>query len=511
LGQPGGHRRTMNHACNRLALVVESSRWVCFASTAKPVWNMNFTKFRPAVWIIAVLASGITAWGNSAPTAGSFFNGPMISPNQEQQQAYEFKERQAEIAAQKAEDQNAAKQADWEKFRDDALAKINTEAQSAIDKLDAETLPTLNDLESKESIMESRATELENQRQLSEQKNNHLRNKQLFQPKDPWRLLDGKIYNAKDQNWFLFTGTVLEVRPNGILVDGDFGEPLEKGFGKRNYFVENFPNETYPLADGESILANMNLVAHMGGKTTCQFTNSTIDLRYETVRRLDYGTIVNNPPADLVQRWQIPILAPVGADQWILDELNTNQLNLSAIKSTILPIKNKYDQAKSDINAERDRKIADLPNVYAKVLESRQDETKRQLQATVLAQNQQQADEGDPIALMRMGERYRDGDGVEKDLIKSAEYFKKADAAVAAQQDQLNNDSKIREQAAQKQKFEWYLDQAEKGAISGMIGAGKCYRDGIGVEKDLDKAREYFDKASNLGSDEAGALKAAME
>jgi TPR repeat protein len=39
-----------------------------------------------------------------------------------------------------------------------------------------------------------------------------------------------------------------------------------------------------------------------------------------------------------------------------------------------------------------------------------------------------------------------------------------------------------------------------------MISAGKCYRDGDGVEKDLNKAREYFQKASDLGSIEAAQL-----
>lgn len=43
--------------------------------------------------------------------------------------------------------------------------------------------------------------------------------------------------------------------------------------------------------------------------------------------------------------------------------------------------------------------------------------------------NQEQADKGDSYGLLRMGERYRDGDGVEKDLAKAQEYLSKASAA----------------------------------------------------------------------------------
>ncbi len=45
-----------------------------------------------------------------------------------------------------------------------------------------------------------------------------------------------------------------------------------------------------------------------------------------------------------------------------------------------------------------------------------------------LAFNQAQADKGDAYGQLRMGERYRDGEGVEKDLAKARDYFTKAAA-----------------------------------------------------------------------------------
>ena len=46
-----------------------------------------------------------------------------------------------------------------------------------------------------------------------------------------------------------------------------------------------------------------------------------------------------------------------------------------------------------------------------------------------LKSNQDQAAKGDLYGLLRMGERYRDGDGVEKDLAKAKDYLTKAAAA----------------------------------------------------------------------------------
>jgi TPR repeat protein len=54
---------------------------------------------------------------------------------------------------------------------------------------------------------------------------------------------------------------------------------------------------------------------------------------------------------------------------------------------------------------------------------------KQTSQDAALKFNERQADRGDVYGLLRMGERYRDGDGVEKDLAKAKDYFTKAAAA----------------------------------------------------------------------------------
>jgi hypothetical protein len=56
-------------------------------------------------------------------------------------------------------------------------------------------------------------------------------------------------------------------------------------------------------------------------------------------------------------------------------------------------------------------------------------EQKKLADARALKVNQDAAAKGDLVGLLRMGERYRDGDGVEKDLAKAKDYLQRAAAA----------------------------------------------------------------------------------
>jgi hypothetical protein len=342
-----------------------------------------------------------------------------------------------------ADAKKAAVQAEIDSDIAKDIEKLASERDEAVAKLKIKYSPDIENLESQASIprqqvqqLEQKAAELESQRSQSETENAHLRAKQLFQPKDPWRSLDGKIYNAKDQSWVHFTGRVLEVKPNGILLHGDFGPPLEAGFGERNYFVNNFPNQTYPIADGETIESSMNFVAHLDKKSsTYQYTNTTIDLSVNTVRRLDYGKIVATPPPDLAQKWNTIVIAG-DANPQITKALADNQeqqaeakKQLSAIEFKLSQINSNLDKETEPVVAEYESKIKDVPNVIAKQAKDKEDGKKRVAVDKVVKYNQDLADKGDEYGLLRMGERYRDGDGVEKDLAKAKDYLTKAAAA----------------------------------------------------------------------------------
>ena len=66
-------------------------------------------------------------------------------------------------------------------------------------------------------------------------------------------------------------------------------------------------------------------------------------------------------------------------------------------------------------------------------------ERKKQAETRALKSNQDATEKGDSFGLMRMGERYRDGDGVEKDLVKAKEYLQKsADAGSPTAKEELS-------------------------------------------------------------------------
>jgi TPR repeat protein len=80
------------------------------------------------------------------------------------------------------------------------------------------------------------------------------------------------------------------------------------------------------------------------------------------------------------------------------------------------------------------------------------------------------------------------------------------------------NDAKRREpavlkrQAADAAALKWNLERAEKGDAYGLLRMGQRYRDGEGVEKDLNKAKDYFRKAVDAGSTAAeGELSKMLE
>jgi hypothetical protein len=64
---------------------------------------------------------------------------------------------------------------------------------------------------------------------------------------------------------------------------------------------------------------------------------------------------------------------------------------------------------------------------------------KKTVETIALKSNQAAADKGDAYVLLRMGERYRDGDGVETNLAKAKEYLQKAaDAGSQTAKDELS-------------------------------------------------------------------------
>ncbi|MBP5735657.1 MAG: sel1 repeat family protein, partial [Candidatus Methanomethylophilaceae archaeon] len=106
-------------------------------------------------------------------------------------------------------------------------------------------------------------------------------------------------------------------------------------------------------------------------------------------------------------------------------------------------------------------------------------------------------EEGDGIAMKRMGRAYRHGKGVEADLDKALEMMKAA--------------HKLRTRGTSVELFDIYWaigtpeayksmipivkPLADKGNVPAMVRMARAYRDGKGVKKNLDESMRLYDKA----------------
>ncbi|MCQ2071470.1 MAG: hypothetical protein MJZ68_10110, partial [archaeon] len=103
----------------------------------------------------------------------------------------------------------------------------------------------------------------------------------------------------------------------------------------------------------------------------------------------------------------------------------------------------------------------------------------------------------DPVEL---GRAYRKGAGVEKDLVRSAEYYR---TAISRGNKWIYKELcdvlwSMKTAEADREYVGILIPESNKGKHEAIGRLGKAYRDGRGVEKDLAKAKELFTKAVAL-------------
>jgi hypothetical protein len=109
----------------------------------------------------------------------------------------------------------------------------------------------------------------------------------------------------------------------------------------------------------------------------------------------------------------------------------TNGLSFEAYDCGTPPTLDEYMKFKADLEEQQKAAQKEIEDQRRAATEKAAD-AKKIAQAKVVKWNQEQADKGDPYGLLRMGEFYRDGNGVPKDLDKAREYLTKASAAGSA-------------------------------------------------------------------------------
>jgi serine/threonine-protein kinase len=118
----------------------------------------------------------------------------------------------------------------------------------------------------------------------------------------------------------------------------------------------------------------------------------------------------------------------------------------------------------------------------------------------------QSAIAGEPLAMLQLGEDYRDGQDVTKDEKEAARWFRMAALSgnssgmvfLGAMYSMGEGVEKSDQEAAQ-----WFEKAANAGNSAGMYNLAGMYERGQGVAYNLDKAKELYRKSAALGNAEA--------
>ena len=113
-----------------------------------------------------------------------------------------------------------------------------------------------------------------------------------------------------------------------------------------------------------------------------------------------------------------------------------------------------------------------------------------------------EAEKGNGDCAIRLGQAYRDGMGVEWNLDLAIYWMQKAyDSKLYWCKPELYDVMKWKCDMLHKDMFNVASSGSADGNAMSMVQLGRCYRDGIGVPKDLDLAKEWISKGVDYGAD----------
>ena len=115
--------------------------------------------------------------------------------------------------------------------------------------------------------------------------------------------------------------------------------------------------------------------------------------------------------------------------------------------------------------------------------------------------NKELSEEGNPDAMIRLSGMYRDGKGVDKDIDRAIEWMAKvADEDIGWAKNELVDLLLKRGTGSDiEEAFGICSQSAATGDVGAMGRLGRMYRDGKGVDKDIDRAIEWMTKAADRG------------
>jgi hypothetical protein len=224
---------------------------------------------------------------------------------------------------------------------------------------------------------------------------------QTDEAQSPYWVVNGQIYDiTKSSLWEKMDGDIVKILTNGIV-------------------VETFTVETKQQA----VVEQHPTFAPFGG-----FTG-----RYHSETKLvDVGTEKVPGRKIIIQNYPLAENPAAGKTvSFIAMQVGTSEYNgdrLELWDLGVAPTADDFKKLQADIKERQNAAQKEFDD-QRRVAAEKAAAAKKIVQAKVLQRNQDLADKGDAYGLLRMGEIYRDGDGVPKDLNKARDYLAKAAAA----------------------------------------------------------------------------------
>lgn len=234
---------------------------------------------------------------------------------------------------------------------------------------------------------------------------------QTNQALSPYRVVNGQIYNIYESPfWIQMNGDIVKVLTNEIVAETFTTRTKQQAVVEQHPtqglygFTGRYHSETKLVDVGQEKVPGKKIIIRDYPDEENPAVGKTISFIAMQIGTSEYN-------GDRFELWDLGV-PPTEA------ELKTLQAD----------IETRQRAAQKDFEEQQraaQKKLDDQRRAAAE----KADAAKKSMQDNVLKWNQQQADKGDAYGLLRMGERYRDGDGVPKDLTKAREYLSKAIAA----------------------------------------------------------------------------------
>ena len=223
---------------------------------------------------------------------------------------------------------------------------------------------------------------------------------QTDQAPSPYWVVNGQIYNIyKSALWRQMDGDIVKVLTNQIVVETFTVETKQQAVVEQHAtqgafgFTGRYHSETKLVDVGEEKVPGKKIIIRNYPDEENPAVGKTISFIAMQIGTSEYN-------GDRLELWDLGTV-PTADD-------------LSKLKAEM---EEQQRAAQKELDDQR------------RAAAEKADAAKKAVQAKVLKSNQYLADKGDEYGLLRMGERYRDGDGVPKDLAKAKDYLTKAAAA----------------------------------------------------------------------------------